>query len=89
MARRARFVGFGTEDGGAKIPATVEPGERRGRRHGHGLGLRPSRYVGRHRVVEETNGHRPDRPDRAERSERPDRAEARKAKKANDFGFGS
>jgi hypothetical protein len=80
MARRTRFVGFGTEDGGAKIPATVEPGERRGRRHGHGLGLRPSRYVGRHRLVEESNGHRPDRAER--------RAE-RKASKTNDFGFGS
>jgi hypothetical protein len=83
MARRARLVGFETEDGAARIQATVEAGERRGRRHGHGLGLRPSRYVGRHRVEEETNGHRPDR------AERPARAERRKAKKANDFGFGS
>jgi hypothetical protein len=86
MSRRARLVGLETEDGAAKIPATVEAGERRGRRHGRGLGLRPSRYVGRHRVVEETNGHRPGR---AERPERPVRAERRKAKKANDFGFGS
>lgn len=83
MARRARLVGFGTEEVAARFPASVEAGERRGRRHGHGLGLRPSRYVGRHRVVEEMNGHRPDR------AEHPDRAERRKAKKANDFGFGS
>lgn len=86
MARRARLVGFGTDEVAARFPAIVEAGERRGRRHGHGLGLRPSRYVGRHRVVEETNGHRPDR---ADRHERPDRSERRKAKKANDFGFGS
>jgi hypothetical protein len=79
MGRRARLVGFETE----AAPAHVAVVERRGRRHGRGLGLRPSRYVGRHRVVEETNGHRPDR------AERPERAEARKAKKANDFGFGS
>jgi hypothetical protein len=86
MGRRARHVEFDSEHEAAKVPAAVEAGERRGRRHGRGLGLRPSRYVGRHRVVEETNGHRPDR---AELPERPARAEARKAKKANDFGFGS
>jgi hypothetical protein len=75
MFRRTGLAGFGTEE--AAPPAHVEAGERRGRRHGHGLGLRPSRYVGRHRLVEETNGHRPER------------AERRKVKKARDYGFGS
>jgi hypothetical protein len=80
MVRGARFVGFSTEEMAA--PASVEVGQRKGRRHGHGLGLRPSRYVGRHRVAEETNVQGPDR------AEGPHRAERRKAKKANDFGFG-
>lgn len=87
MARRARLVGFETEK--AAAPASVEVGQRQGRRHGHGLGLRPSRYVGRHRVVEETNGHGPDRAERPARAERSARAERRKARKANDYGFGS
>ena len=82
MARRARFVGFEREKTTAGSPATVEVSQPKGRRHGHGLGLRPSRYVGRHRV-EESNSHGPDI------TERPDRAERRKAKKANDYGFGS
>jgi hypothetical protein len=37
--------------------------------------------VGKHRVLEETNGHKPARGER--------RAERRKVKKANDFGFGA
>lgn len=78
MSRRARLAGFGMEEIAERFPASVEAGDRRGRRHGHGLGLRPSRYVGRHRALEETDGHAP-----AER-----RAERRKVGKGNDFGFG-
>jgi hypothetical protein len=79
MARRARLVGFGTEEVAERFPASVE--DARGRRHGHGLGLRPSRYVGKHRGLEETNGFAPSRAER--------RSERRRGRKADDFGFGS
>jgi hypothetical protein len=79
MARRTRFVGFDT--GEVATPASVDVGQRRGRRHGHGLGLRPSRYVGKHRVLEESNGHKPARAER--------RTDRRKVRKTNDFGFGT
>lgn len=81
MSRRARLVGFGMEEVAERFPASVEVAQERGRRHGHGLGLRPSRYVGKHRGFEESNGHKPPRVDR--------RAERRRVKKAHDFGFGS
>ena len=81
MARRARLVGFGMEDVEERFPASVEVAEGRGRRHGSGLGLRPSRYVGRHRGFEETNDFKPSRAER--------RAERRRVRKAQDFGFGS
>lgn len=81
MSRRARLAGFGMEEVAERFPGSVEAGDGRGRRHGHGLGLRPSRYVGKHRVLEETNGHKPDRAER--------RSERRKVKKANGFGFGA
>jgi hypothetical protein len=81
MSRRARLAGFGMEEVAERFPGSVEAGDGHGRRHGHGLGLRPSRYVGKHRVLEESNGHKPDRAER--------RSERRKVKKANDFGFGA
>ena len=79
MARRARLTGFGMEEVAERFPASVEIA--RGRRHGQGLGLRPSRYVGKHRGFEETNGHAPSRAER--------RAERRRVRKAHDFGFSS
>jgi hypothetical protein len=80
MSRRARLSGFGMEEVAERFPGSIEAADRRGRRHGHGLGLRPNRYVGRHRFLQETNGHKPDRAER--------RTERRKVGKGNDFGFG-
>jgi hypothetical protein len=79
MSRRAELVGFGKEGTGEQPSASVEVSRSRGRRHGSGLGLRPSRYVGRHRGF---GGASDFKPSRAER-----KAERRGAKQAHDFGF--
>jgi hypothetical protein len=79
MTKHAKFFGFGVEEVAERFPASVEAAQLRGR--GHGLGLRPSRYVGKHRGLEATNAHKPSRAERG--------AERRRIKKANDFGFGS
>ena len=79
MTRRARRSGFGMEEVAERFPASVEIS--RSRRHGRGLGLRPSTYVGKHRGFEEPDGPPPSRSER--------RAERRGVKKGNDFGFGS
>ncbi|MGH2764826.1 MAG: hypothetical protein ACRDKA_02770 [Actinomycetota bacterium] len=78
MGRRARQMGFEAEEVAARFPDGLEAAGRRGGRHGHGLGLRPSRYVGKHRVLEETGGHAP------VSVEKP-----RRAKKVKDYGFGA
>ena len=86
MSRRGRLVGFGTEEVAERFPASLEAGERGGRRHGHGLGLRPSRYVGRHRgIEEETIYHKPSRAERRRSRKERDLG----FRKAKDFGFGS
>lgn len=84
MARRARLVGFGMEEVAERFPASVEAGARR--RHGHGLGLRPSRYIGKHRgLEEEANHHKPSRAERRRSRKEKDLG----FRKGNDFGFGS
>jgi hypothetical protein len=77
MAKLARPVGFGKEELAGRFPVRHDSNGVRGGRHGHGLGFRLSRYVGKHRVLEETNGHRAQGPQR------------RRAKKVKDYGFGS
>ena len=78
MARRARLSGFDMEEVAERFPESYELAKGRGGRHGEGLGLRPTRYVGKHRFLERL------KPNRAER-----RGERRRPRKANDFGFGS
>ena len=79
MSRRADPFGFGTDDTGQRYPSEVA--QSRGRRHGSGLGLRPSRYVGKHRGFEEADDFKPSRAER--------RAERKRVRKGHDFGFGA
>ena len=75
MARRVKSFGFGREEIAGRFPAS---NGHRGGKHATGLGLRLSRYVGRHRGLEQANGHAP------VSVEKP-----RRARKVKDYGFGS
>ncbi len=77
MSRRAKTFGFGREEIGARFPAYASNGHRGGR-HAAGLGLRISRYVGKHRGLEQADGHP------AVSLEKP-----RRSRKVKDYGFGS
>lgn len=74
----AKEFGFGREELAARFPNAALDGQGlngRGGRHGRGFGLRPSRYIGRHRNPEETTEHR-------------EKASRWRGRKARDYGFG-